>query len=347
MSKVIVIHGAAGTDDVPGLCALQAEARLCFTQSGTELREAIEDAEIVLGWNFRAKALREAWPAARRLAWIHWSGAGVDALLFPELVESPVRVTNARGVFDRAMAEYALGLIIAFVKHFHETWTLQSARRWRHRLTDTVHGKKVLVVGAGSIGRSIARLCAGAGMQVAGVGRSRRDADPDFGRVHACESLAAALPEADFVVVVAPLTPQTQGLFSTREFRLMKATARLINVGRGAIVDETALIEALGSGEIAGAALDVFEEEPLPSGSPLWSMPNVIVSPHMSGDFTGHADALAAIFLENYRRYRAGERFVNEVDKGLGFVPSPSVPPGAPRAPGMFHPPPGPPRVPI
>ena len=322
METIITVQGASGVHDVPGLSSLEGEATLCFSRTEEDLKELIRDAEILLGWDFRARALEAAWPEARRLKWMQWSGAGVDALLFPELVKSEVRVTNSRGVFDRAMAEYVLGLIIAFVKHFPETWSFQSERRWRHRLTDTVHGKKVLVVGAGGIGRSIARLCAGAGMRVSGVGRSARSADADFGRVHACESLNEALPEADFVVVAAPLTAGTRGLFSAEQFRHMKSTARFINVGRGAIVDESALTAALVDGRIGGAALDVFEEEPLPVESPLWSMPNVIVSPHMSGDFTGYADALAGIFLENYRRYRAGERLVNLVDKALGFVPS-------------------------
>ena len=320
MGRVIAVQGATGAHDVPGLHDLEGEAEMRFAQGGAELREAIRDAEILLGWNFRAQALREAWSAARRLEWIHWGGAGVDALLFPELVESGVKVTNSRGVFDRPMAEYVLGLIIAFTKHFPETWSLQSAKRWNHRLTDTIYGKEVLVVGAGSIGRTIARLCSGVGMRVSGVGRRARISDIDFGCVHACESLGEALPEADFVVIAAPLTPQTRGMFSTEQYRLMKPTARLVNVGRGAIVDERALIAALETDEIAGAALDVFEEEPLPQESPLWSMPNVIVSPHMSGDHYRYEEALAAVFLENYRRYRAGERLLNLIDKKLGFV---------------------------
>ena len=321
VGKVVVVQGASGVHEVPGLCDLEGEAVFRFARSGEELREALRDAEILLGWNFRAKALREAWTDGGSLRWIHWSGAGVDALLFPQLVQSAVRVTNSRGVFDRPMAEYVLGLIIAFAKHFPETWTLQSAKRWHHRLTDTIEGKKVLVVGAGSIGRTIARICSGAGMQVSGVGRSARSQDPDFGRVRACESLDEALPDADFVVIAAPLTSQTRGLFSTGQFRLMKPTARIVNVGRGAIVDEAALIAALRAKEIAGAALDVFEEEPLPEESPLWPMPNVIVSPHMSGDFYAYADALAKVFLENYRRYCAGEPLLNQIDKKLGFVP--------------------------
>ena len=320
MGMVIAVQGATGAHEVPGLSDLGDEAVLRFAQNAAELREAIRDAEILLGWDFRAQAVREAWPEVRRLRWVHWGGAGVDALLFPELVESGVTVTNSRGVFDRPMAEYVLGLIIAFTKHFPETWSLQWERRWHHRLTDTLQGKEVLVVGAGSIGRTIARLCAGVGMRVSGVGRSARATDRDFECIYACESMGKALPKADFVVVAAPLTSQTRGLFSSEQFRLMKPTARLVNVGRGAIVDEEALTAALRANEIAGAALDVFEAEPLPEKSPLWSMPNVIVSPHMSGDFYAYADALAEVFLENYRRYRAGERLLNLIDKRLGFV---------------------------
>ena len=323
MGRVIVVQGALGAHEIPGLSDFAGDATLRFADHGAALREAIRDAEILLGWNFRAQALRAAWPEARNLRWIHWCGAGVDALLFPELVASRVTLTNSRGVFDRPMAEYVLALILAFAKGLPETWSFQSARQWRHRLTDTICGRSVLVVGAGSIGRCIARLCSGAGMRVSGVGRSARASDVDFGRVHACEHLDNVLPEADFVVVAVPLTPQTRGLLSTAQFRRMKPSARLLNVGRGAIVDEGALIAALEAKAIAGAALDVFEEEPLPAESPLWSMPNVVVSPHMSGDFRGYTHALAAVFRENYRRYCAGEPLLNRIDKQLGFVPAP------------------------
>ena len=326
MTRVIAVQGAASTREVPGLSALAEDARWYFAQNEIQLREALGEAEILLGWDFRAGILREVWPEARRLKWIHWGGAGVDALLFPELVESDVMVTNARGVFDRPMAEYVLGLIIAFTKRFAETWARQSRRRWRHRLTDTLQGKNVLIIGAGSIGRETARLCATVGMCVSGVGRRARDGDPDFGRVHACESLHRALPDADFVVIAAPLTRETRRLFTAEHFRRMKRSARLLNVGRGAIVDQADLVRALDTGEIAGAALDVFEEEPLPATSPLWSLPNVIVSPHMSGDFNGYEHALAEVFIENYRRYREGEPLLNLVDKTLGFVPCTSDP---------------------
>ena len=321
MTRVIAVQGADGPEDVPGLIGIAHEAELRFSKTAHELRAALPGAEILLGWDFRAEAVRSAWPAADRLRWIHWGGAGVDALLFDELVASDVVITNSRGVFDRAMAEYVLGLIIAFTKRFPETWTLQARRTWKHRLTDCFEERRVLVVGVGSIGRTIARLCKAAGMAVTGVGRGARATDPDFGIVHACESLSRALADADFVVIAAPLTAQTRGLFGAEQFRAMKPSARLINVGRGPIVREHALVAALESKQIAGAALDVFETEPLAEDSPLWSLPDVIVSPHMSGDFEHYAGVLARVFEENFERYRAGEPLLNRVDKALGYVP--------------------------
>jgi phosphoglycerate dehydrogenase-like enzyme len=230
-------------------------------------------------------------------------------------------LTNSRGVFDGAIAEYVLGLIIAFAKGFPETMALKEQRIWQHRLAERIAARRVLVVGVGGIGRAIARLLHGAGMEVQGVGRSERGSDPDFGLVHAQSELDRLLPEADFVVVAAPLTERTAGLFGARQFRAMKPAARFINVGRGAIADQDALVAALAEKQIAGAALDVFEQEPLPPQSPLWEMPSVIVSPHMSGDFAGYHEALAKLFSDNFRRFRSGASLRNVVDKELGYVP--------------------------
>ena len=221
----------------------------------------------------------------------------------PPSSESDVTLTNVRGVFDRAMAEYTLGMILAFAKDFRRTDTMQHERTWSHRLTETVAGTKALVVGAGSIGRAIARGLRAAGIEVEGVGRTARDGDPDFGRVHGNEGLNRQLGSADWVVLIAPLTGQTRGLFDAARFAAMKPTARFFNLGRGALVDEPAMIEALEIGVIAGAGLDVFAEEPLPAASPLWGMGNVLVSPHMSGDFHGHKATMAKVFIENFRRY--------------------------------------------
>ena len=274
----------------------------------------------MLGWNFRAASLREAWAAVDSLCWIHWAGAGVDAAMFDELVDSDIQFTNARGVFDQPMAEWVLGMIIAFAKGFPETLTCQARAEWQHRLSEKVAGKRALVVGVGSIGRAVGRLLSAVGMQVEGIGRSARDDDPDFGHVFAIDELQTRLPDADYVVLITPLTEQTRGLFGAGEFEVMNPRARFINIGRGALVVEDALLSALQAGGIAGAALDVFVEEPLPSNSPFWTAPNCLVSPHMSGDYAEFEGTMADQFIENWRRYLDGESLMNLVDKRLGFA---------------------------
>jgi phosphoglycerate dehydrogenase-like enzyme len=215
-----------------------------------------------------------------------------------------------------------LGLMLLFAKDFHRSFEYQRSRRWVHRETEMLAGERLLVVGAGPIGRMISRHACCLGMEVSAVARTARSSDQDFRRVLASEDLDEALPEADYVVIAAPLTAQTEGMFGTAQFERMKRSARLINVGRGRIVDEPALVEALREGQIAGAALDVFWEEPLPQDHPLWDMPQVVISPHMSGDFVGWLEALGELFVENFRRWRRGNELLNVVDKEKGYAPS-------------------------
>ena len=317
---IIAIQGAAGADDVPGIDRLADQAELRFAATVDELRQALVGADIMLGWDFSAGGLDQAWDEAGDLRWVHWAGAGVDAMMFPELAASDVVLTNSRGVFDLAMAEYVLGFVLNFAKRFPESQSLQSARTWRHRLTQRVAGATALVVGTGSIGREIARLLGANGMVVSGVARSARAGDDDFVTIHGSSDLDSALAAAEYVVAVPPLTAATVGMFGAAQFKAMKPTARFINMGRGQLVDEAALIAALEAGDIAGAALDVFETEPLPEASPLWALPNVIVSPHMSGDYEGHGEDVVGLFVANFERYKAGQPMANIVDKVLGFA---------------------------
>jgi phosphoglycerate dehydrogenase-like enzyme len=317
----LVILGVRNIDEVPGISNLASEVELNCAKTLGDLRSALEGAEIMLGWDFRADLLRSAWDNASSLRWVHWAGVGVDPVLFPEFIESEVVLTNSRGVFDRAIAEYVLGLILNFAKRFPETTCLQSEAKWKHRLTERIDHKHALIVGVGSIGRAIAHMLTSMNMIVSGVGQRERNGDPDFRKVYASSDLNAALPHADYVIVALPLTVETYQMFGMEQFEAMKPSARLINVGRGATVDESAMIAALQEGNIAGAALDVFEKEPLSPESPLWSVPQVIVSPHMSGDFYGYENALADCFYKNYLRYRANESLNNIVDKSLGYVP--------------------------
>lgn len=317
----VVVQGASGPSEVPGIAALAGRAELRFASGAAALRRALPGAQVLLGWSFTDRALADAWESADALRWIHWAGAGVDAVLFPGLVGSAVTLTNARGLFDRAMAESVLGFIIAFAKHLPQTLALQARHEWRHRLTERIAGRHALVVGAGSIGRETGRLLRAAGMRVSGASRTAREHDPDLGTVWPLARLHEALGVADYVVLIAPLTPATRGMFGAAEFAAMRRRARFINIGRGALVDEAALVDALRAGVIAGAALDVFASEPLADTSPLWDMPGVIISPHMSGDYDEWKPDMVQDFLANLERFLAGEPLANVVDKRLGFVP--------------------------
>jgi phosphoglycerate dehydrogenase-like enzyme len=316
---VVVLYGEHRP---PGMGDVEAAADVRYA-TAQELPVALRGADVLFVWDFLSTAVPDAWPNADRLRWVHIASAGVDRLLFPELVDGPVVVTNSRGVFDRPIAEYVLGLILAFAKDLPATLDFQRERSWQHRETERIDGQRVLVLGAGPIGRAIGRLLSAAGMTVTGMGRTARPTDPDFGQVHASRELVSLLPEADYVVVAAPLTEETRGMFDAAAFEHMKPSARLINVARGPIVVEQDLVAALHQGEIAGAALDVFVTEPLAPHHPLWTAPNVIISPHMSGDFVGWLDALVQLFAGNLRRWQAGGELLNVVDKHLGYVARP------------------------
>ncbi|MGB7388804.1 MAG: D-2-hydroxyacid dehydrogenase, partial [Pseudomonas neustonica] len=259
--------------------------------------------------------LESCWPAQHSIKWVHATSAGVDALLFPALVESDLVLTNARGVFDLGIAEYVLGAVLLFAKDTLGNLQHQRAHQWQHRETELVSGKQALIIGAGSIGGEVARLLSALGLEVTGVARSARET-PHFKRVVANDDLHKHLPSADYVVITAPLTPTTEGLINQRTLAQMKPEAVLINVGRGAVVVTDDLVEALQQKVIAGAALDVFEPEPLPPNHPLWDMPNVMMSAHMSGDFVGWRQALGEQFKANLERWLASEALFNQVDKG-------------------------------
>lgn len=319
---VIALLTAPEEAPPPGLERLDGRARINHATSKEGLIAAISDADILLVTDFRTRVVAEAWPYAQRLQWIHATSAGVDALLFPELIASPLPVTNARGIFDRAIAETVLGLILFFAKDFRTTLALQKRHEWRHRETQRIQDKRVLVVGAGSIGRQIARLLGSVGMHVEGMASRERSEDHDFAAIHGPEALSEQLGKADYVVIAAPLTESTRQLFDAQAFQAMANTAKLINIGRGPIVVTQDLVEALRHGEIAAAALDVFEEEPLPPDHPLWEMNNVFISHHMAGDFIGWRSALTHQFVDNFERWLAGSPLRNTVDKQRGYVPA-------------------------
>lgn len=314
---VVVLHG--GTPP-PVMDRIEQIASVRYATE-PELPAALPGADVLFVWDFRSDAVAESFARADALRWVHAASAGVDRLLFPQMLESAVAVTNSRGVFDQPMAEYVLATVLSFAKDLHTSVRLQDRKQWRHRETERIAGKHALIVGTGPIGRAIATQLSAAGLRVSGAGRVARDDDPDFGTVQASADLA--LGDVDYLVLAAPLTEQTHGLIDADALARCKPTARLINVGRGELVVQPDLVEALEAGRLGGAALDVFDTEPLPQDSPLWEMPNVLVSPHMSGDTVGWTEELVQLFRENLRSYAAGGPLRNVVDKQRGYVSGP------------------------
>jgi phosphoglycerate dehydrogenase-like enzyme len=318
----LIVMGATADRPPPGVGVVGEAVDVSFADTVPELAAALPGAEVLFAWRPRSGLLEPAWEHAGDLKWVQSGSAGVEDLLFAGLVDSHVVLTNSRGVFDDAMAEYVLGLLLLFAKGFPGVLDRQRRREWRARDSERLAGKRVLVVGVGSVGRAIGRTCSRAGMTVRGVGTTARGRDDVFGVVFGTDELSDACSWADVVVNALPSTPTTHHLFDESVFAAMEPSTRFVNVGRGGTVDELALIHALQEDRLAGAALDVFEQEPLPEDSPLWDMPNVIVSPHMSSDFAGWRESTVELFLENLERYLTGRPLRNVVDKRRGYVPA-------------------------
>jgi phosphoglycerate dehydrogenase-like enzyme len=309
----VVFLAAPGAPAPAGLHAVAQVAELVVAEDASMLREALARAQIALVWDFQTPLLREVGPGG--LSWIHASSIGVDALITPEIIRAPVTVTNTRGVYERPMAEYVLAALLLMAKDLRRTLALQRQGQWRPRLTEALAERRVLVLGPGAVGREITQLLRAVGMHVRIVGRRARDDEPGLGRVEGIDDLDRLLSKADDLVVALPLTSATRGILTTQRLAQLPWGARVINVGRGPLIDEPALLEALRSGQVGAAVLDVFEREPLPDGHPFWTADNVLVSPHMSGDVAGWEAKVIDGFLDNLERWSRGEPLRNVVVK--------------------------------
>ena len=264
----------------------------------------------------------DAWPArtprfitvclnAPKLAWLHTFSAGVDSPVFGEFVRRGARLTTSSGSSARPIAQTVALMILAMSRDMPAWMRAQQAHEWAPHIGDEVDGANVVIVGMGPIGRETVQLCTALGMNTIGCRRTVTGTEPCETR--SFDDLPQLLAWADYVVLAVPLTDDTRGLIGAAELAAMKSSARLVNVGRGGLVDETALIEALARGGIAGAGLDVFAVEPLPSDSPLWDMPNVIITPHNSGSTMLANHRAAEIFIDNLDRFVRNEALRNEV----------------------------------
>lgn len=289
-----------------------------FTDDKDLIETRLDDIEIAVG-SFPRDLIKRA----PRLRWFQQWGAGADWLLkHPELAEKDFTLTNVSGVHAVPISEHIFAFLLSFARSFSRAMRDQLSATWSQREQQPAFelaGKTMLLLGTGAIGARTAKLAQAFDMRVVGVRRN-----PDKGVAHIDEMVALSelpqvLPDADFVVLTLPLTRDTRHLIGETELRAMKRSAVLVNIGRGGLIDEGALVRALQEGQIAGAGLDVFETEPLPAESPLWRLENVIITPHTSGDTPHYDERALTIFLENLRRYRAGEPLTHVVDKSLGY----------------------------
>lgn len=278
------------------------------------LMEALPDAEVLICTALSAESAL----VARKLRWIQLTSAGAELVAPARDHLGEVIVTNARGIHSELMADHVLAAMVMLQWDFPRILRDQKARRWRREPKVALAGKTLGIIGAGAIGGEIGRRASHFGMRVLGVRRSGEPL-PYFDAVFRPDRLEEVLAQSDFVCVSAPATDETIRLIGAAQLRSMKPSAYLINIARGCLVDEAALIAALQAGTIAGAALDVFEKEPPDPDNPLWDMPNVIMTPHISGMLDTNEERLIGIFIDNLRRYRSGEPLRNRIDLARGY----------------------------
>jgi len=276
-------------------------------------------------------ALLDCWAGPTRIVavlrkapgvrWIHARSAGLDRVLVPEVVAHPALLTNGRGAFSPALAEFVLAALLFFAKDLRRLVAQQAAGVWESFDMERLEGRTVGIVGYGDIGRKVASRLRPLGVKILALRRrpapSREDALAS--ETFPPERLLELMTRADDVVVTLPLTPQTRGLVGREAIAAMRPTGVLVNVGRGEAVDQAALVEALEQGRLRGAALDVFETEPLPAESPLWRLPNVLLSPHCADHVPGWVDEAMRVFLRQLERFRRGEPLRDVVDKARGY----------------------------
>lgn len=275
---------------------------------------------IFTGMGF-APLLRELWPDATRVRWVHSFSAGLDNVLFPELIESTAVMTNARGVFARSLGEFVIASVLFFAKELRRMVRQQQEGVWEPFDIEEVHGQTMGIVGYGEIGRAAAERAHAFGMKTIALRRRPElsSDDPLVDRTVGPDGLFDLLREADYVVVSAALTPSTRGMIGEAELNAMKRSAVLINVGRGPVVVESTLVRALRENRIKGAALDVFDQEPLPVEHPFYGLENVLLSPHSADHTATWLDEAMQLFAENFERFVKGEPLHNVVDKSEGY----------------------------
>jgi phosphoglycerate dehydrogenase-like enzyme len=282
--------------------------------------QVVKDATVILQWSGARGLLQALWPMCGNVRWVHSMAAGVETLLFPELVESEVPLTNGSGVFSASLGEFVLAAILYFAKDLRRMIRNQVASAWEPFDVQEIAGKTVGILGYGDIGRAVGNRVHAMGMRVLATKRHVANlADWPVKRFYKPESRREMIALSDYLVSTAPLTVETRHMISDAEFEVMKPTAVVINVGRGPVINEAALLRVLREKRIRGAALDVFDQEPLPAGHPFYKLENMLLSPHCADHTADWQDQAMRFFLEQYRRFQNGELPKNLVNKRLGY----------------------------
>ena len=282
------------------LASLGSDVNVIVSNDPAKVHECAPQADVIVNGTSKPPLLSAAVLAAKRARWIHSLWTGVDNVLCPELLASPLPLTNGRGVFRRPLAEWTIGAMLYFAYNMRRMIRQQQAGVWEAFTTEEIQGKTLGIVGYGGIG-------------------SMFDKDAVVDQSFAPAQINELMAASDYVLRAAPLTEETRGMIGAAQIAAMKPTGVLINVGRGAVVDEPALVEALETGKIRGAALDVFAVEPLPKGHPFYRMENVLLSPHTADHVQDFVHLAVECFLENLRRFQANEPLLNLVDKHAGY----------------------------
>ena len=318
----ILVLTAPCDKNIPLLSELRQRGTIIIVDSAAGFSKAAVDAEILLNWSGSLALLRGVFLMSRRLRWIHSRSAGLEQILFPELIEGDVILTNGSGVFSPSLGEFALAAILYFAKDLRRMIRNQMAGAWQQFDVTMVSGRTLGIVGYGSIGRAVAVRARALEMKVLGVKRTlSQTSKEDFliDQFYGFEQRLEMLARCDYVVVALPLTEPTRGFIGDAEFAVMKTDAVVINLGRGPTIDEGAMIRALSESRIRGAALDVFDQEPLPQGHPFYSMENVLLSPHCADHTPDWLDNAMRFFLSQLEKYRQEAILENIVNKTLGY----------------------------
>lgn len=324
-AKILIVGKREGDASLVELDALPPNAEIVAHGETLEQILAAEETalasvNVLLNNTGEAELLQQLIPKLPSLQYVHNRWVGVDNMLCPALVDSDIVLTNSKGLFSDSLAEFCIGACLYFAKDFPRLMRQKAEKRWQTFIVEELKGATMGVIGYGSIGRQCAVLGKALGMRILAQ-RRRPDAssdDPIPDAVFSQAELTELISQSDYIVVAAPLTPETKHMVGARELAAAKPGAVFVNVGRGAVVDEEALIEALQT-KLKGAALDVFTVEPLPSDSPLWTMENVIVSPHTADVTRGFINRSMKLFVENVPKFIDGQSLMNVVDKQLGY----------------------------